>query len=270
MLSLSLLSLVFTALPVLSQIVYDSTHNATPITGTWSTGSGAVQTGPVSFPFKLLCPCFFLLTVLTKGVCKPPKLLLHLPKDYWPIVLLVSSLPLARKLAHVSCPHSTDDGYFEQAEYRFSSNASDPHCITGVVTFQHGTYELLSNGSILLNPFSADGRQQVQDPCAAVSNQINQWSATVLFQQWRIFPLPTGGNHLNLYEFDGSPVAPMNLVANPPNMLPTQVLTKNVSAASPSKRAIGIEARSNAPRNALLAGSIGGLAGLGALLTLLV
>ena len=53
MLTLSLLSLAFTVLPVLGQqtpIVYDSTHNATPITGTWSTGSGAVQTGPVSTP----------------------------------------------------------------------------------------------------------------------------------------------------------------------------------------------------------------------------
>ncbi|KAF8531979.1 chaperone for protein-folding within the ER, fungal-domain-containing protein, partial [Gautieria morchelliformis] len=190
--------LLLAALPVLGQtggsqtpILYDSTHNATPITGTWSTGSGAVSTG--------------------SGFANPVNFSFTYPKT------------TGRSFSF------TDDGFFEQAEYRFSSNASDPHCITGVVTFQHGKYDLLSNGSILLNPFAVDGRQQVQDPCAAVSNQLTQWNTTVLFLQWRIFPLPSGGNHLNLYEFDGTPVAPMNLIANPPNMLPTQVLTQNSS-----------------------------------------
>lgn len=128
---------------------------------------------------------------------------------------------------------------------------------------------------MVLNPIPEDGRQQVQDPCAPVSNQLTQWNATILFQQWRIFPLPAGGVHLNLYQFDGSPFAPMNLVANPPNMLPIQPLTSNTSTsnASPAaatKRALSIEARSGAPRNALLAGGIGTLAGLGALLSLLL
>ncbi|KAF8585014.1 hypothetical protein K439DRAFT_1632970 [Ramaria rubella] len=233
MLTLSLLSLIFTALPVFGQgtqapIVYDSIHNATPITGTWSTGSGAVQTGP--------------------GFANPVNFSFTYPKT------------TGRSFSF------TDDGFFEQAEYRFSSNASDPRCITGVITFQHGTYQLLDNGSIVLNPFAQDGRQQVEDPCVAVSNQLTQWNSTVLFQSWRIFPLPGGGNHLNLYEFDGTPVAPMNLVANPPNMLPTQVLTKNTTTVA--KRSL--EARSDAPRNALLVGGVGGLAGLGALLLLLL
>lgn len=59
MLTLSLVSLLFTALPVLgqgAQVVYDSTHNASSLTGTWSTGSGAVQTGPVSTHFEMLYP----------------------------------------------------------------------------------------------------------------------------------------------------------------------------------------------------------------------
>ena len=221
---------------------------------------------------RSLCPVCPL-TLLATELCKPCKLLLHVPKDHRQVILLVC-IRYRLSASSRSCliPHSTDNGFFEQAEYRFSSNASDPHCITGVVTFQHGTYELLSNGSIVLNPFAEDGRQQVQDPCAAVSNQLTQWNVTVLFQSWRIFPLSSGGVHLNLYEFDGTPVAPMNLVANPPNMLPTQVLTKNNTAnaapAAATKRSLN--ARSDAPRNALLAGSICGLAGLGALLTLLL
>ena len=179
----------------------------------------------------------------------------------------------------VSWHFSTDDGFFEQAEYRFSSNATDPHCITGVVTFQHGKYQLLSNGSIILNPFAVDGRQQVQDPCAAVSNQLTQWNVTVLFIQWRIFPLPGGGFHLNLYEFDGTPVAPMSLVANPPNMLPTTVLSNaNSTTAAPAavtkspstKRDMRLQARSDAPRKSLLAGGFACFAGLCAMLLLLL
>ena len=37
---------------VYSQINYDSTHNATALTGTWSSGSKAVSTGPVSVVIK--------------------------------------------------------------------------------------------------------------------------------------------------------------------------------------------------------------------------
>lgn len=44
-----IIAVVLAALPVLSQdIVYDAAHNATPIVGTWATGSKAVVTGTVS------------------------------------------------------------------------------------------------------------------------------------------------------------------------------------------------------------------------------
>ncbi len=32
--------------------------------------------------------------------------------------------------------------------------------------WQHGTYSLPGNGSILLNPFAVDGRQLVSNPCS--------------------------------------------------------------------------------------------------------
>lgn len=48
MLLSTLVPFFLAALPSLAQdIRYDSAHNATPITGTWSTGSRAVSTGPV-------------------------------------------------------------------------------------------------------------------------------------------------------------------------------------------------------------------------------
>ncbi len=74
---------------------------------------------------------------------------------------------------------STDTGYFEEAQYRFNANASDPQCITAYVLWQHGKYQLNNNGSITLYPFGSDGRIQVQDPCAAVTNIITTYDQIV-------------------------------------------------------------------------------------------
>ncbi|KZO96790.1 hypothetical protein CALVIDRAFT_536709, partial [Calocera viscosa TUFC12733] len=96
-----------------------------------------------------------------------------------------------------------------------------PNCITAVLIYQHGTYELLPNGSMLLTPFGSDGRMQLQDACGAVTNQIMLYNTTELMLQWRIFDGPT----LQLYQFDGSMLPPMALYYKPPNMLPTYPLT---------------------------------------------
>jgi hypothetical protein len=76
---------------------------------------------------------------------------------------------------------STDDGFFEEAQYRYNSNPADPRCITAFILWQHGRYQLNNNGSLTLYPFSADGRIQVQDPCAAVTNLITYYDQTVRF-----------------------------------------------------------------------------------------
>jgi hypothetical protein len=93
----------------------------------------------------------------------------------------------------------------------------------------HGTYDLLSNGSILLYP-NGDGYQQIQDPCAPVSNFIENYNDTELYQSWRIFyDNDTGDIKLHLFQFDGSPLAPQFRVSATPNMLPTTQL-RNVTA----------------------------------------
>lgn len=80
----------------------------------------------------------------------------------------------------------TQDGFFEQAQFSWTSNATgelendmrleashsdismcfrstDPHCIQAVVLWQHGTYSQETDGSITTDPgeFAADGRIQV-------------------------------------------------------------------------------------------------------------
>lgn len=184
-LGLCILSLISVAL---------GSTNVTSLTGTWSTGTGAVQTGP--------------------NFANPVNFTFNYP-------------------ATTGVSYSfTDDGYFEEAQYRFNSNGSKPLCIQGIVIYQHGKYELLANGSIVLTPFGEDGRIQVQEPCAAKSNVITYFNQTELFGGWDIYADTKKQFRLQLSRFDGSLMAPMYLYANPPTMLPTQVLSANVSASA--------------------------------------
>ncbi|CEQ42542.1 SPOSA6832_04372 [Sporobolomyces salmonicolor] len=133
----------------------------------------------------------------------------------------------------------TDDGYFEEAQYRFEANASDPQCSTAVVIWQHGKYYFHNNGSITLDPapFASDGRIQVQDPCAATTEVLTYYSQFELYNGWTI---TVDAHHaaymLQLYRFDGSLFprdealtfperAPrLYLTVRPPTMLPTTSL----------------------------------------------
>jgi hypothetical protein len=98
------------------------------------------------------------------------------------------------------------------------------------MNWSHGTYVLASNGSIVMTPFG-DGYQQIQDPCAAISNFIENYNYTELYVLWNIYQDPVKGYTLQLYQFDGSPLPPQYLVSTSPNMLPTQPL-RNVTAAT--------------------------------------
>ena len=73
-----------------------------------------------------------------------------------------------------------------------------------------------------------DGYQQIQDPCAAVSNFIEDYNLTEYYTQWRIFMDPTAGPKLHIFQFDGSPLAPQFQLSSTPSMLPTQLL-RNVT-----------------------------------------
>jgi len=195
-------------------VVYDSTHNVTSLLGTWSSGSGSVRTGvgfanPVNFSFT------------------------------YPATTGISYSFTTDELSDGSA------GYFEEAQYRFTGNGSQPTCIIGIVQWQHGSYTMNPNGSITLNPIASDGRQQVQDMCASNSNIIQQFNQTTLFASWRIFQDPQRGPKLQLYRFDGAPLSPQYLISPTPNMLPTTTLTTNVtqgqSSPSGASRTAGVK-----------------------------
>ncbi|KAI0783486.1 chaperone for protein-folding within the ER, fungal-domain-containing protein [Abortiporus biennis] len=187
-----LISLLLTAVPALAQDL-TSDHNLTSLTGLWSSGSQKVLTG--------------------SGFANP----INQTFTYPPV-------------AGISISFDDSTGWFEMARYRFVGNGSDPHCITGVMNWFHGQFQLLPNNSMLLVP-NGDGYQQTQDPCAAVSNFIQDYNNTELYVQWRIFQDPTDGYKLHMFQFDGAPISPMFQVSTTPNMLP-QTQLRNVSSAS--------------------------------------
>jgi hypothetical protein len=123
--------------------------------------------------------------------------------------------------------------------------ATNPVCITGILIWSHGLYHIQTNGSIILEPFG-DGYQQVQAPCdpQGITNFVQEFNYTELISTWRIFhDAQTGGNKLHLWDFDGTPMAPMFQVSDTPNMLPTRRLRdpppKVLNARSVFKRAFG-------------------------------
>jgi hypothetical protein len=69
-----------------------------------------------------------------------------------------------------------------------------------------------------------DGYQQIQDPCAAVSNFIEPYTITEYYMGWRIFQDPTAGYKLHLFMWDGTPLPPMFQISVTPNMLPTKLM----------------------------------------------
>ncbi|GAA5836266.1 hypothetical protein JCM9279_002243 [Rhodotorula babjevae] len=126
----------------------------------------------------------------------------------------------------------TEDGYFEQAQFTWNANATDPHCIEAVVIWQHGTYEVLGNGSITTNSsvFAGDGRIQVQNACTAVSSMYDYYSQAGLYRSWTVSPW-RGKTMLRLSQFDGALMPRLYLVSDTPTdfMFPTRWLT-NTSA----------------------------------------
>ncbi|KAJ7031067.1 chaperone for protein-folding within the ER, fungal-domain-containing protein [Mycena alexandri] len=202
MLLSSFLAFVLTAYTASAQQLYGADHNTTSIVGTWSSGTKHVVPGP--------------------GFANPAQ----------------------ETFTYPSTPgvgySFSDDGWYELARYRFVANGSHPECIVGTVVWAHGNYQLVDNGSIILTPIG-DGYQQVQSPCARDNtNFVQPYNATETFVSWRIFTDVTFGPKLHLFQYDGSPVAPLFRLSDQPNMLPKQKL-RNTDAngkrhASPQRR----------------------------------
>ncbi|EJS44165.1 rot1p [Saccharomyces arboricola H-6] len=128
----------------------------------------------------------------------------------------------------------TEDGYYEEATYQVSSNPKDPTCPMASLIYQHGTYNISDNGTLVLNPFQVDGRQLFSDPCTddGVST-YSRYNQTETFKEYTVgIDAYHGVYTLQLYQYDGTPMQPLYLAYRPPMMLPTETLNPTSSAAS--------------------------------------
>ncbi|SMN18375.1 similar to Saccharomyces cerevisiae YMR200W ROT1 Molecular chaperone involved in protein folding in the ER [Maudiozyma saulgeensis] len=120
----------------------------------------------------------------------------------------------------------TEDGYFEEATYQVSANPKKPGCPVAAVIYQHGTYNISSNGTLVLTPIKVDGRQLLSDPCNDDGTSVySRYNQTETFKSFAVGVDPYHGIYkLQLYQFDGSPLQPLYLAYRPPMMLPTETL----------------------------------------------
>ncbi|KAK5127795.1 hypothetical protein LTR85_004911 [Meristemomyces frigidus] len=139
----------------------------------------------------------------------------------------------------------TSDGYYEEAYYRAVSNPQNPACPSGIMQWQHGSWVMASNGSLLLTPIDVDGRQLLSSPCEYDNAIYTRYNQSELFERYSAYTDPYHNiPRLDMYQFDGSPMNPMYLVYSPPQMLPTTTLnptsaTATSTSASKAKRGLG-------------------------------
>ncbi|KAI9368701.1 protein rot1 [Aspergillus egyptiacus] len=164
-----------------------SAGNAADLVGTWSTKSREVVTGP--------------------GFYDP-----------------VNDEFIEPKLTGISFSF-TADGHYEEALYRAIANPQDPSCPKGIMQWQHGTYTVESDGSLHLTPFAVDGRQLLSDPCSSSTGNYTRYNQTEKYNSFTVTVDPYYDSlRLDLHAFDGSPMHPMYLAYQPPEMLPTMTL----------------------------------------------
>lgn len=190
--SISLLSLFLALASTPISNAQDLPSNITSLTGTWTTGSGAVVTGPeFADPMNNGRPFIY---------------------------------PANTGIAY----SFTDDGYFEEAQYRYLPNASDPHCARAMLIWQHGRYTIHANNSITIDPspFLSDGRILIQNRCTAQSEFLTYYNQWEIYNGWYIeIDVHHGAYMLQLERFDGSFMPRLYLTVRPPTMLPTAYLT---------------------------------------------
>jgi hypothetical protein len=122
--------------------------------------------------------------------------------------------------------------------------------------FQHGTFtKVASNGSLLLSPFGVDGRQLMSNPCSSKTSVFSRYNQPEIFASYEIV---LDDYHkvqrLNLLGFDGTPMQPMYLVYQPPQMLPTMTMNPTTKATSGTRatgkvKRSGIEVEMEVPFN---------------------
>lgn len=197
-----MLSGVLLIASLLTETCAQTTHN---LVGTWASKSKAVVTGPGFF------------NPLTDSLLEPN---------------------------HTGVSYSfTSDGFYESALYKIAGDPTTPSCPTGVLQWAHGTYELTTSGGISLVPIAVDGRQLISEPCVSSVSTYIRFSTNDTMQSYSIaLDAYRAEWKLTLNPEYGTPVQPLYLIYDPPQMLPTTTLLPTSTSSSKRKRSLsGVE-----------------------------
>ncbi|KAJ5888988.1 Protein r.t1.c1 [Penicillium taxi] len=127
-------------------------------------------------------------------------------------------------------------GHYEEAYYRALANPTEPSCPTGLMQWQHGTYELFADGSLILTPITVDGRELLSEPCKKSTASYTRYNNTERFKGLSIIEDRYHGiQRLDLTQITGKIMQPLYLFSHSPRMLPTTTLNP-MPAASHKKR----------------------------------
>lgn len=104
--------------------------------------------------------------------------------------------------------------------------------------WQHGTYSLPGDGSIVMTPFGVDGRQLTSTPCKYDQAVYIRYNQPETMKRYEVITDPFHNvPRLNLFKFDGSLMQPMYLIYSPPQMLPTQTLNPTALPSATGSKA---------------------------------
>ncbi|KAN0063478.1 Reversal of tor2 lethality [Thecaphora frezii] len=121
----------------------------------------------------------------------------------------------------------TDDGFWEQSLYLALDNPKDPSCVKSQLIWQHGTYQVYDNGTLLLTPFSHEGCQLITSSCGTGSTTELAYEETevwAMVEMWTEEVMGVPVKSLRLTDPYGNRRNNMNLVYSPPSMLPNEKL----------------------------------------------
>lgn len=142
------------------------------------------------------------------------------------------------------------DGHYEEAYYRAIANPTRPTCPGGIMQWQHGSWQQNANGSLSLTPIGVDGRQLMSTPCDYSHAVYTRYNQSEQFKQYEVLVDPYHNiKRLNLWQWDGTPMQPLYIAFDPPQMLPTTTLHAQATAKETGKSKRGLDSSPEVPLN---------------------